>query len=76
MGNNGERFKATRELSRSAEYMFQQNPDNIKYLDRWEKKFGFEGNLNVKECTKVVKEEKKEQHSSMSTSWECFVCWL
>jgi len=27
--------------------MFHKNPDNIKYLYRWEKKFGFEGDLNI-----------------------------
>jgi len=45
MGNTC--FKAIRELSGSAKHRFQKNPDNIKYLDRWEKTFGFEGDLNI-----------------------------
>ena len=43
------------DLGRNVKYMFQRDPDNIKYLDRWEKKFGFEGNLSVEECKKIVK---------------------
>ena len=35
MGNTC--FKANRELSGNVKYIFQQSPDNIKYLDRWEK---------------------------------------
>ena len=48
-------FNANRDLSRNVKYMFQRDPDNIKYLDRWEEKFCFEGNLSVEDCTKLVK---------------------
>ena len=65
MGNTC--FKANRELSGSAKIMFQKNPDNINYLDRWEKKFGFEGDLNIVTLPNPREGEDKSNVQSKSS---------
>ena len=60
-------LKVNRELSGSAKIMFQKIPDYIKYLDRWEKKFGFEGDLNIVTLPNLREGEDKSNVQSESS---------
>ncbi|KAM7423705.1 hypothetical protein PAMA_000189 [Pampus argenteus] len=41
--------------SGDAKRMETLNPDNVKYLKRWQEKYDFVGRLDVKECDELVK---------------------
>ena len=56
--------------------MIQRNPDSIKYLDRWEKKFGFEGDLNIVKCAELVKDIERAGHKNKMNGLTQAQTWL
>ncbi|KAG9281339.1 hypothetical protein AMEX_G4138 [Astyanax mexicanus] len=45
----------TLQLTGDVKYMFMRGNDNVKFMKKWEKKFGFKGKLGVESCGNLVK---------------------
>ncbi|KAG8006656.1 hypothetical protein GBF38_022602 [Nibea albiflora] len=65
--------------SGDAKRMETLNPDNVKYLKRWQEKYDFVGRLDVKECEELVKaisEKGKEKGKSSKDGLLQAKLWL
>ncbi|XP_030267253.1 pollen-specific leucine-rich repeat extensin-like protein 1 [Sparus aurata] len=54
MGGKNSRKTVDEDSTGDKKYMKQWNPQSVKYLDKWQKKYGFTGRLKVREIEDLI----------------------